>query len=254
MVHLPQNGTIGFDPQPDGANSSFFSGGSLKGMTELGGSSKSRIWLEPPKPKMVGRMPSFNQQGSASSLPRDIPCRLPNTCSAYVRLVAMVKSLNPCCPTCNLGCNPLAQVENPFNARVPSMPAPQSGQLSNCWSHLCREKFGGGLQGNRDPYIIHLNIALSMVVSPYFGGKSHVSNGCKMYLLRSPGELAAKLETPCTSEDIKHAPGSFRPMRGRKGNGKVSFRPTGLLQRLWPTRLSTARRVRPPAFPKFVKA
>ena len=30
---------------------------------------------------------------------------------------------------------------------------------------------------NRDPYIIHLKIALSMVVSPYFGGKSHVSNG-----------------------------------------------------------------------------
>ena len=25
-----------------------------------------------------------------------------------------------------------------------------------------------------------------MVVSLYFGGKSHVSNGCKMYLLRSP--------------------------------------------------------------------
>ena len=28
----------------------------------------------------------------------------------------------------------------------------------------------------RDPYIIYL----------YFGGKSHVSTGCKMYLLRSP--------------------------------------------------------------------
>ena len=27
-----------------------------------------------------------------------------------------------------------------------------------------------------DPYIVHLNIALSMVVSLYFGGKSHVSN------------------------------------------------------------------------------
>ena len=35
-----------------------------------------------------------------------------------------------------------------------------------------------GLQPyNRDPYIIHLNIALSMVVSPYFWGNSHVSNG-----------------------------------------------------------------------------
>ena len=43
-------------------------------------------------------------------------------------------------------------------------------------------------QGNRDPYIIHLNIALYMVISLYLGGKSHVSNGCKMYLLRSPGE------------------------------------------------------------------
>ena len=30
---------------------------------------------------------------------------------------------------------------------------------------------------SRDPYIIHLNIALQMVVSLYFGGKSHVSNG-----------------------------------------------------------------------------
>ena len=30
---------------------------------------------------------------------------------------------------------------------------------------------------NRDPYIIHLNIALQMVVSLYFGGTSHVSNG-----------------------------------------------------------------------------
>ena len=30
---------------------------------------------------------------------------------------------------------------------------------------------------NRDPYIVHLNIALSMVVSLYFGGKSHASNG-----------------------------------------------------------------------------
>ena len=29
----------------------------------------------------------------------------------------------------------------------------------------------------RDPYIIHGNIALSMVVSLYFAGKSHVSNG-----------------------------------------------------------------------------
>ena len=38
----------------------------------------------------------------------------------------------------------------------------------------------------RDPYIIHLNIALYMVVSLYFDGKSHVSNGCNIYLLRSP--------------------------------------------------------------------
>ena len=28
-----------------------------------------------------------------------------------------------------------------------------------------------------------------MVVSFYFGGKSHVSNGCKMYLLRTPAEF-----------------------------------------------------------------
>ena len=30
---------------------------------------------------------------------------------------------------------------------------------------------------NRDPNIIHLNIAFQMVVSLYFGGESHVSNG-----------------------------------------------------------------------------
>ena len=36
---------------------------------------------------------------------------------------------------------------------------------------------------SRDPYIIHLNIALYMVVSLYFGG---VSNGQSVYLLRSP--------------------------------------------------------------------
>ena len=30
---------------------------------------------------------------------------------------------------------------------------------------------------NRDPYFMHLNIALYMVVSLYFGRKSHVSNG-----------------------------------------------------------------------------
>ena len=36
----------------------------------------------------------------------------------------------------------------------------------------------------RDPYIIHLNIALHMVVSLYFGGKGHVSNG-QNDLLRS---------------------------------------------------------------------
>ena len=36
--------------------------------------------------------------------------------------------------------------------------------------------------------IIHLNIALSMMVSLYFGGNSHVSNGFNMYLLRSPVE------------------------------------------------------------------
>ena len=30
---------------------------------------------------------------------------------------------------------------------------------------------------SRDPYIVHLNIALSMVVSPYLCGRSHVSNG-----------------------------------------------------------------------------
>ena len=37
----------------------------------------------------------------------------------------------------------------------------------------------------RDPYIIHLNIALSMVVSLDFGGKNMFQKG-KMYLLRSP--------------------------------------------------------------------
>ena len=30
---------------------------------------------------------------------------------------------------------------------------------------------------NRDPYIIHLNIALSIVVFLFFGGESHFENG-----------------------------------------------------------------------------
>ena len=33
------------------------------------------------------------------------------------------------------------------------------------------------LKKSRDPYIIHLNIALSMVVSPCLDRKSHVSTG-----------------------------------------------------------------------------
>ena len=52
-----------------------------------------------------------------------------------------------------------------------------------------------GLSLNRDPYIIHLNIALEIVISFYFGGKSCVSNGCKMYLLRSPAKGKSFLET-----------------------------------------------------------
>ena len=44
------------------------------------------------------------------------------------------------------------------------------------------------MQDHRDPYIIHLNIALHMVVSLYFGGKSHVSNGQNVSL-RSPGSF-----------------------------------------------------------------
>ena len=42
----------------------------------------------------------------------------------------------------------------------------------------------------RDPYIVHLNIALSMVVSRYFGGKSHVSNGQN-----------ASFKEPCSSKE-----------------------------------------------------
>ena len=45
-----------------------------------------------------------------------------------------------------------------------------------CWvSSTAAWLFPGGL--NRDPCTIHLNIALQMEVSLYFGGRSHVSNG-----------------------------------------------------------------------------
>ena len=46
-----------------------------------------------------------------------------------------------------------------------------------------------------DPYIVHLNIALEMVASSYFGGKSHVSNGCNMHLFRSPVLKGSQKET-----------------------------------------------------------
>ena len=36
-----------------------------------------------------------------------------------------------------------------------------------------------------------------MAVSLYFGGKSHVSNGCKMYLVRSPAEFRSLLPLRC---------------------------------------------------------
>ena len=48
---------------------------------------------------------------------------------------------------------------------------------------------------NRDPYIIHLNIALYMVVSLYFGGKSNMFQMGKMYLLRSPAKPPDHFET-----------------------------------------------------------
>ena len=43
----------------------------------------------------------------------------------------------------------------------------------------------------RDPHVIHLNIALSMVVSLYFGGKSHVSNGQNVYF-KEPCSMTLK--------------------------------------------------------------
>ena len=39
-----------------------------------------------------------------------------------------------------------------------------------------------------------------MVGSPYFGGKSHVSTGCKMYLLRSP--VQARLKAAAGLQDL----------------------------------------------------
>ena len=51
---------------------------------------------------------------------------------------------------------------------------------------MCGQSVASGLCGaasddraklSRDPYIIHLNIAFYMVVSPLFWWESHVSNG-----------------------------------------------------------------------------
>ena len=67
----------------------------------------------------------------------------------------------------------------------------------------------------RDPYIIHLNIALYMAGSLYLGGKSQVLNGCKMYLLRSPAHLAQRTQQQLAMEVPKLAkvqlPRSYSP-------------------------------------------
>ena len=63
------------------------------------------------------------------------------------------------------------------------------GGLRSVWKSFGILEFQAGENGEKpkgpkgkpikygDPYIIHLNIALPMVGSLYFGGKSHVSNG-----------------------------------------------------------------------------
>ena len=47
---------------------------------------------------------------------------------------------------------------------------------------------------NRDPYIVHLNIATCEWWCPFILvlKKQHVSNGCQMYHLRSPGRPGQK--------------------------------------------------------------
>ena len=47
----------------------------------------------------------------------------------------------------------------------------------------------------RDPYIIHLNIALYMVVPLYFGGKSNASNGQHVSFKEPAGAL--KIHSVC---------------------------------------------------------
>ena len=49
---------------------------------------------------------------------------------------------------------------------------------------------------NRDPYILHLNIATCKWWFPtlLWCGKSHVSNGCKMYFVRSPDEQLRNID------------------------------------------------------------
>ena len=84
-------------------------------------------------------------------------------------------------------------------------------------------------------YIL-LNIALSMVVSLYVGGKSHISNGCTMCLLRSPvqngGLLGRKGHSPVPEQPVSR-PNKITHLRSRhhpkKQHEERAFTPPGCL-------------------------
>ena len=89
---------------------------------------------------------------------------------------------------------------------------------------------------NRNPYIIHLNIALSMVVSPYFGGKKHASNGQHVsFNIKEP------CTTGCQTSTAHFAGGSTR--RADTRHGRNYLLTAGSLLSLVPYRF--------PAFPSF---
>ena len=79
---------------------------------------------------------------------------------------------------------------------------------------------------NRDPYI-HLNIALQMVVSPYFGGTSHASNSQNVSFKEPCFTVGFAVKPPnkrgTNSEKASHNgdPGHSGPLWGTHGKART---------------------------------
>ena len=82
----------------------------------------------------------------------------------------------------------------------------------------------------RDPYIIHLNIALSMAVSLCFGGKSHVSNGQNVYFKEPCFSREAFSTRDRTWKAILRLPTSLSFV-GVLGKSRSGYRPRKVLSK-----------------------